>query len=275
MYFKNACLKNFRNYDNLDIEFDKKLNLFLGENAQGKTNLLECIWLFCGGHSFRGAKENELIKFEKDFFKIKMDFYSFSREQKAEIRFLNSKKQVFLNGVEKTSSSFLTEVFSSVVFSPEHLTLIKRGPSLRRKFLDGAICQQKIRYAVALSKYNQIINQRNALLKDIFKHKELKDTLQIWDDSLTSCGAIILKERLEYIKKLKEYAREYHFGISFDKESLDIEYISTADIDENDSLEIIKDKLYKAYQKSRNEDFHTGYTSVGPHRDDMDIKISL
>lgn len=274
MIVKKLEFENFRNLNNSYIEPCDGVNVIYGENAQGKTNLLECIWLFCGGHSFRGAKENELISFEKDFFKIKMDFYSFSREQNAEIRFLNSKKQVFLNGVEKTSSSFLTEVFSSVVFSPEHLTLIKRGPALRRKFLDGAICQQKIRYAVALSKYNQIINQRNALLKDIFKHKELKDTLQIWDDSLCTCGAIILKERLEYIKKLKEYAREYHFGISFDKETLDIEYISTADVVENDSLEVIKDKLEKAYQKSRNEDFHTGYTSVGPHRDDMDIKIN-
>lgn len=274
MKVKRLEFENFRNLNTDEIIPDEGVNVIYGENAQGKTNLLECIWLFCGGHSFRGAKESELIAFEKEFFKIKMEFNSFDRDQSAEIRFLNGKKQIFLNEVEKSSSSYLTEVFSAVVFSPEHLTLIKRGPSLRRKFLDGAICQQKIKYASALSKYNQIINQRNALLKDIYKHKELKDTLQIWDDSLCVCGAVVLKERIDYIKKLKEYAKEYHFGISFDKETLDIEYISNAGVCENDSIETIREKLNKAYQKSRNEDYHTGYTNIGPHRDDMDIKIN-
>ena len=274
MIVKKLRFENFRNLTNNEIIPCEKVNVIYGDNAQGKTNLLEAIWLFCGGHSFRGSKENELIHFEDSFFKLTMDFYSCDRDQSAEIAFSQNKKKIKLNGVDKNSSSYLTEVFSCVVFSPENMTLIKRGPSLRRKFLDGAICQQRIRYAAALSKYNQIINQRNALLKDIFKHKELKDTLPIWDDSLCITGAILLKERMEYIKSLKVYAQKFHNDISQCKEILDIEYISTADVNEEDSIEVITEKLRNAYQKSRNDDYHTGYTNVGPHRDDMDIKIN-
>ncbi len=274
MIVKKIKFENFRNLLNNEIEPCEKVNVIYGDNAQGKTNLLEAIWLFCGGHSFRGSKENELINFSDNFFKLNMDFYSCGRDQTAEISFSQNKKRIKLNKVEKNSSSYLTEVFSCVVFSPENMTLIKRGPSLRRKFLDGAICQQRIRYAAALSKYNQIINQRNALLKDIFKHKELKDTLPIWDDSLCITGAIILKERLEYIKNLKVYAQKFHDDISQSKEVLDIEYISNSDVKEDDSIEVIAEKLRSAYQKSRNEDYHTGYTNIGPHRDDMDIKIN-
>ena len=266
--------ENFRNLQNNEIFPCDKVNVIYGDNAQGKTNLLEAIWLFCGGHSFRGSKENELIKFEDNFFKLSMDFYSCEREQNAEISFHQNKKKIKLNGVEKNSSSYLTEVFSCVVFSPENMTLIKRGPSMRRKFLDGAISQQRIRYAATLAKYNQIINQRNSLLKDIYKHKELKDTLPIWDDSLALCGAIILKERMDYIKELKKYAQKFHDDISSSKEKLDIEYISNAGVTEEDTIEIITEKLRVAYEKSRKDDYHTGYTNIGPHRDDMEIKIN-
>ncbi len=274
MIVKKLKFENFRNLSNSEIFPCEKVNVIYGDNAQGKTNLLEAIWLFCGGHSFRGAKENELIHFEDSFFRLSMEFNSFSRDQNAEISFSQNKKKIKLNGVEKNSSSYLTEVFSCVVFSPENMTLVKRGPSLRRKFLDGAITQQRIRYAAALSKYNQIINQRNALLKDIYKHKELKDTLPIWDDSLSVTGAIILKERLEYIKELKIYAQKFHDDISCNKEKLDIEYISNAGVTEEDSIELITDKLRVAYDKSRKDDYHTGYTNIGPHRDDMDIRIN-
>lgn len=274
MKISRLQFENFRNLSNGEIFPCDKVNVIYGDNAQGKTNLLEAIWLFCGGHSFRGAKENELIKFEDSFFKLNMDFYSCERDQSAEITFSQNKKKIKLNGVEKNSSSYLTEVFSCVVFSPENMTLVKRGPSLRRKFLDGAISQQRIRYAANLAKYNQIINQRNSLLKDIFKHKELRDTLPIWDDSLAVCGAVILKERMDYIKDLKIYAQKFHDDISNNSEILSVGYISNCGADENDTVEQLTEKLRTAYEKSRNEDYHTGYTNIGPHRDDMEIKIN-
>ena len=266
--------ENYRNLQDNTIFPSEKVNVIYGENANGKTNLLEALWLFCGGHSFRGSKENELICFDKNFFRLRMEFFSGEREQTAEILFNKNKKSVKINGVDKNSSSYLTEVFSAVVFSPEHLSLIKNGPNIRRSFLDAAICQHRIRYASLLSKYHQIINQRNALLKDIYKHKELKDTLSIWDDSLTVVGAQIIKERLDYIKQMRVAAQGYHSGISSEKETLDITYLCTAKAEEKDSIEEIRDKLSKAFIASRHEDYHTGYTSVGPHRDDIEIKIN-
>lgn len=266
--------ENYRNLKDNTIYPSDKVNVIYGENANGKTNLLEAIWLFCGGHSFRGAKENELIQFDKGFYRLRMDFFSGEREQTAQIIFDKSKKSIRINEVDKNSSSYLTEVFSAVVFSPEHLSLIKRGPNVRRKFLDAAICQHRIRYASMLSKYNQIINQRNALLKDIYKHKELKETLSIWDDSLAVVGAQILSERFCYLKEMIEPAQKYHRGISNDREELEIGYLSTSKANENDSVDEIREKLSKAFLESRHEDYHTGYTSVGPHRDDIDIKIN-
>jgi len=266
--------ENFRNLKNNKIFPSDRVNVIYGENAQGKTNLLEALWLFCGGHSFRGSKESEMIAFDKSYFRLGLTFESNEREQTADIAFGRDRKQIWINGVERNSSSYLTEVFSAVVFSPEHLTLIKRGPNIRRRFLDAAICQHRIRYASLLSKYQQVMNQRNALLKDIYKHKELKDTLSIWDDSLAAAGAQILRERYDYLMKLKEPARVFHKGISGDREELTIRYISTEKTAEDDSIEILRDKLLKAFKDSRHEDYSTGYTSVGPHRDDLDIQIN-
>lgn len=274
MRVQSLHFENYRNLKENTIYPSEKVNVIYGENANGKSNLLEAIWLFCGGHSFRGSKENELICFDKSFFRLNMEFYAGERDQNAEIVYDKVRKNIKINGVEKNASSYLTEVFSAVVFSPEHLSLIKQGPNVRRRFLDAAICQQKIRYASLLSQYNRIINQRNALLKDIHQNKELKETLSIWDDSLSVVGAQILKERFEYIRQLRDAAQTYHSGISGETEALELGCLCTAKAEESDSVEIIRDKLRNAFLSSRHEDYHTGYTSVGPHRDDIEIKIN-
>ncbi len=274
MKVRELSFENYRNLSDDRMIPSDKVNVIYGENANGKTNLLEAIWLFCGGHSFRGSKESEMIRFDKGFFKLSMRFDSGEREQEAQIIYDKNRKYIKINGVEKSSSSYLTEVFSAVVFSPEHLNLIKRGPNIRRRFLDAAICQHRVRYASMLAKYQQIINQRNARLKDSYRHPELKETLSIWDDSLTIIGAQILKERFDYLKLLKEPALRYHRGISCEKEELEIDYLSTSKADENDSLTEIKNKLQQELTASRQEDFRTGSTSIGPHRDDLEIKIN-
>ena len=266
--------EHYRNLIDNSIEPSATVNVIYGENAQGKTNLLEAIWLFCGGHSFRGAKESELIGFDHSYFRLGMQFTSQEREQNADIAFGQNRKQIWLNGVERSSSSYLTEAFSAVVFSPEHLTLIKRGPNVRRRFLDAAICQHRVRYASMLAKYQQILNQRNALLKDIYKHPELKETLTIWDDSMAVVGAQVLKERFDYLKRMREPARNFHRGISREKEELSIAYISSEKADENDSVGVLTEKMLAAFKSSRHEDYSTGYTSVGPHRDDLEIGIN-
>ena len=274
MIVKSFQFENYRNLNDNSIVPADNVNVIYGENANGKTNLIEAIWLFCGGHSFRGSKDSELINFDKSFFRLKMEFFAQDRDQTAEIVFDKSKKLIKINEVEKNSSSYLTEIFSAVVFSPEHLSLIKQGPNVRRRFLDAAICQHRIRYASLLAQYNRIINQRNALLKDILKNRELKETLSIWDDSLSIVGAQIIYERFGYIRQLRASSKAYHSGISGEKEELDISCICTAKAEENESVEVIRDKLRNAFYSSRHEDYHTGYTSVGPHRDDFDIKIN-
>ena len=275
MIVKALEFSNYRNLSDNKILPSERVNVIYGFNAQGKTNLLEAIWLFSGGHSFRGAKENELIKFGENFAKLYMEFFSGERDQKAELILRNSKKEVTINSVKKSSSAYLSQHFSAVVFSPEHLTLIKNGPVLRRKFMDGSICQQDLRYAVRLSKYNQTLQQRNALLKEISKHKELKDTLEIWDDVLIDSGAEIIKKRLEFLESLKSHAKELHFGISSGKEELDIEYSSSIFKEKGEySADDIRELLRKEFKRVKREDIFSGVTNAGPHRDDLDFYIN-
>lgn len=274
MKVKYLEFENFRNLEKNKVYAHENTNVIFGENAQGKTNLLECIWLFCGGHSFRGSNEKELVKFGEKFFKIKLCFEGQEREQNAEIRYMGGKKEVYINGVKKKSGAELIERFSCVVFSPEHLSLVKAGPGKRRKFIDGALCQQKLKYAMYFSKYNQVLNQRNALLKDINKHPELKSTLEIWDDNLSMLGAYIIQQRIMYAEKLRKNAEYFHNGISKEKEVLNIEYISTIKDIDVENLDNIRDRFLKSLRDNLREDLYNGFTTVGPHRDDINILIN-
>ncbi len=267
-------VENFRNLKSDIIVPCGGVNIIYGKNAQGKTNLIEALWLFCGGHSFRSAKDNEVIKFGSQNAKIEMRFFGQEREQSARIVFLQNKKKVEINGVEKPSASALIEKFNAVVFSPEHLNLIKRGPSERRKFIDGAICREKLKNAVILSKFNRILVQRNSLLKDIYKRPSLEDTLAIWDEPLIKYGSMLIKQRLDYVKMLTEKAEFYHKGISKGKEVLKIRYVSSAEIELDDSLELINQKLRNKFNDNQRDDIRTGVTNAGPHRDDIEILIN-
>lgn len=267
-------VENFRNLKSDIITPCDGVNIIYGKNAQGKTNLIEALWLFCGGHSFRSAKDNEVIRFGCQKTKIEMRFFGQDREQSAEIVFLQNKKQVVINGVEKPSASALIEKFNAVVFSPEHLNLIKRGPSERRKFIDSAICRERLRNAVILSKFNRILVQRNSLLKDIYKRPSLEETLCVWDEPLIKYGSMLIEQRLEYVKMLTERAKIYHRGISKDKEDLKIRYVSSSEIELDDSLTQIEQKLRKKFEDNRRDDIRTGVTNAGPHRDDIEILIN-
>lgn len=276
MTVKEISFKGFRNLKDGSVTVSDNVNVIYGDNAQGKTNLLECIWLFNGVRSFRGAKDNELISFnsENKFAVAGLKFYSQERIQNAQINIFPKKREAILNGVKKRSASQLIGKCTSVVFSPEHLTLVKNGPSERRRFLDGALCRLKPRYAVVFSKYNKIINQRNALLKDIPKNKSLMETLEIWDEKLSQAGAQLIFERLEYIELLKKYSYEYHSGISQDKENLRLEYNCTCNAQYKDSIQQIYEKMLKTLKDAVKEDLYTGCTNYGAHRDDIEIYIN-
>ena len=250
------------------------VNVIYGDNAQGKTNLIEALWLFCGGHSFRTSRDSEVIRWDKDFARLELHFFGQNRAQTARLTFKGNKKKTEINGVEKASASALIEKFCAVVFSPEHLNLIKRGPGERRRFIDSAICREKLQNAVILSKYNRMLNQRNALLKDILRRPHLEDTLDIWDEQLVRYGALLMRKRLDYMQLLAQKAAVYHSGISGGRETLDIRYITTADGLPEDSLEVIRDKLAAKCAQNRKNDIHLGVTLAGPHRDDIEIRIN-
>ena len=166
MKINSVTLNDFRNISDMILLPHDEVNVIFGQNAQGKTNILEAIWLFTGCKSFRGSKDSEFIKFNSEFSKISLDFTDKVRNKKAEI-IISDKKKAFLNGVEKKGTTELIGEFYSVIFSPSHLALIKDGPNVRRKFLDTAICQLKPKYAKTLSSFRKVIAERNSLLKDV------------------------------------------------------------------------------------------------------------
>lgn len=274
MYVKALYFKNFRNLSDGFIEPCENVNIIYGDNAQGKTNLLEALWLFCGGHSFKGSRESEFVKFGEKQARIRVEFFSQNREQNSELVFGSNRKEVYINGVQKKSAASLIERYNAVIFSPEDLTLVKRGPSARRRFIDSAICREKLGNALIISRYNQTLNQRNALLKDIYRHPELKNTLSIWDDTLCYLGSQIIVRRLEYIKKLKESAEKYHLGISGGREELSIGYLSTTKASYGENEREIFKSFSDNLRESQKEDIKSGFTTVGPHRDDFDIIIN-
>lgn len=267
-------LKNYRNFDNELFKPSDGINIIYGDNAQGKTNLIESIWLFTGGRSFRGSKDADLVKFNNDFAELKMDFFSEERNQEALIRIINKKRKISINKIEKNSPSSLIGTFCAVVFSPNHLSLVKDGPSDRRKFINTALCQLKPNYCAALLRYNHVLTQRNSLLKDIKYHKELLETLDVWEENLSNYGAIIIKERVKYIQLLQNKAKTFYRGISDDKESFSVLYkpnVIKYDIIEDDEIAV---SFLDELKRHRKDDLMLGYTSIGPHRDDLSFNIN-
>lgn len=266
--------EGFRNLRDGVIEPCDGVNVIFGKNAQGKTNLLEGIWLFSGNRSFRSSRDGDFIQFDRPFAKLKIDFFSEGRDQNAEILFQKGKKEVKINGIKQTSAYSLTGKLCAVVFSPENLLLVKSGPAERRRFLDNAICQIKPSYNEALSSYNKTLAQRNALLKDIPFHSQLLDTLDIWDLRLSAIGASIIKMRLQYVERLNISAKKYHFGISDKTEELSLSYNCGFSYDDAAETEKIRDALFVNLTKARADDIKDGCTSCGPHRHDLDIFIN-
>ena len=253
MQVNSIKLNNFRNISSIELEACDGVNVIYGENAQGKTNILEAMWLFTGCKSFRGAKDAELIKFEEEFAKISLDFSDNVREKNSQIIIGNKKKSVLHNGVSLNSSAELIGSFYSVIFSPSHLSLIKDGPSQRRKFIDTALCQLKPSYAQKLALYKKALLQRNALLKDINLNAELYDMLDMWDDQLAKYSATVIFERLKYIDILSEYSKQIYSGISENKEEFSVTY--SRETDSNITIEDLYIKKEKELVNVFKENF--------------------
>lgn len=270
MKINNIQLENYRNIQSLRLDFDS-VNIIWGENAQGKTNLIEAIYLFTGAKSFRGVKDSQLIQFGKDFSRLKIEFENSSRQQNAEI-IIKNKRQAKLNGIAKKSPSQLGDELKAVVFSPVHLSMIKDGPAERRKFIDNALCQLKSGYRNLLKDYNKALKQRNALLKDIAFNSSLEAMLYVWDKNVAKTGAKIIYQRLKYIDSLTPFVKDIFSGISSGREEIELKYCP-GDKFTADTQKIEKYLLF-ALEQNRTQDIFNKTTSVGPHRDDIEILIN-
>ncbi|MFI3142050.1 MAG: DNA replication/repair protein RecF [Clostridia bacterium] len=273
MYVKSLECANYRNIEHEILQPCQGVNLIYGENAQGKTNLIESIWLFTGCRSFRSTKDSELIKFGEKKAILNMDFYASERDQTAKIE-IAEKRTFELNNIKKTSASRIMGEFISVVFSPVHLNLIKGSPSERRKFIDIAISQLKPKYAVTISQYNKAIAQRNTVLKEINKKASLYDTLDIWEERIAFFASEIIKQRISYIKKLEQFCQEIYIGLSSGKEIIEVTYSQKNQYENQENKQEIYEKIKIDLKNSRKVDLIYGSTSVGPHRDDLEIKIN-
>ena len=264
-------LTSFRNIPSAVVEPCDGVNIIYGDNAQGKTNLLESIWLFTGCRSFRGAKDAECVNFNAAKAALLLDYYGEGREQNLLLS-IEKTRRFTRNGILLTSPAKVMGSFLAVVFSPVHLSLVKEGPYERRRFLDVAISQLKPKYALALGGYNKALAQRNILLKDLAYHSELYDTLDVWEEQLAFYAAELITQRIGYINRLREFATDIYAGISNKKETLELSYREACATGGNTKEEIrtgVRDLLRAA----RKNDLITGSTSVGPHRDDLEIQI--
>ena len=272
MHLNNLKIINFRNYEDLYLNFNKKINLFIGKNGQGKTNIIEAIYLLSIGKSFRTNKDKEMIKFNKDSGYVGGSFVKYDNNNLIEISLSkNNKKGVKINKINIEKMSQLLGNLNLVIFSPEDLKLVKEGPKERRNFIDREISQIVPRYYNCITNYNKILFQRNKLLKEVVIDDNLLD---VYDESMVNYGSYIYIYRRDFIEKIKNISRETHYKLTDKLEELNIIYKNQLNIDFEDNLETIKDKFLESLKKNRKNDKITRTTKIGPHKDDLEIYIN-
>lgn len=260
MILKSVALSHFRNYSDLYMEFDRGTNILYGDNAQGKTNILESVYVSGTTKSHKGSKDRELIQFGEEEAHIQTIVEKKEKDFQIDMHIKkNRSKGIAINKIPIKKAAELFGILNIVFFSPEDLNIIKNGPSERRRFLDFELCQLDRIYLFYLTNYNKILNQRNKLLKDINFKPELKDTLSVWDMQLIDYGKKIIASRKNFVKQLNEISYEIHKKISGEREELFLNY----------EPDVLEERFEEELIKSRERDLKFGMTSVGPHRDDM------
>lgn len=266
MYVKNMVLVNYRNYENLAIELDKNVNVFTGDNAQGKTNVLESIYYGAFAKSHRTSKDKELINWKKDKAYISLLIGRVRLDKKIDINILrDGKKAIKVNNIKVNKIGELFGTFNVVMFSPEDLKVIKEAPSLRRRVLDMELSQINSKYYFNLVQYNKILNERNTLLKSRSLNKDIMD---VYDAQLIEYADYIVSKRLEYIDKINFYGIKIHREITSDKEKIQFKYNCTVSLDD------FKNNYLKKLKENITRDREKGLTSIGPHRDDFNVFIN-
>lgn len=264
MIIKSLELENFRNYDSLSMSFDRGTNILYGDNAQGKTNILEAIFLSATTKSHKGSKDRDIVHFDKEEAHIRTYVEKDGLEHRVDMHLRKSKsKGIAINGQKIKKAADLLGLLNVVFFSPEDLSIIKNGPAERRHFVDMELCQLDSFYLYNLNNYNKIVNQRNKLLKDLYFNPSLKDTLTIWDSQLVSYGSKIMERRMAFVKQLNEIIFSIHKKLSGGKEELEIIY----------EPNINPENYEQALSGSQEKDIKLKMTSIGPHRDDFSFLV--
>lgn len=271
MIVRQLKAADVRNLSFVDWVPGDRVNVIYGQNAQGKTNLLESLWLFTGGKSFRGAKDSELVRIGALRSRLQCTFFAEGREQTAEIH-IEKRRKAILNGVALPSPTRLTGLFGAVVFSPDHLMMIKGSPEQRRRFIDAALCQVQPSYIQTYSEYLHILQQRNALLKEWYRFPD-DDQLEAWNARLTEAAADIVIARRDYCRTLREQATEVYTGLSGGREQFTLAYEQDKPYEQMSRPEIAE-YWRQALVDSRKADIGAGFSTVGPHREDLSVGIS-
>ena len=269
MQINKLFLQNFRNYEQETFEFSEGLNVLFGKNAQGKTNCAEAVFYLCTGASLRIRHDKQLIKMGAESAQIRAEAENRYGKVSIEADISETKREIRVNGSKIAKNADLMGHVNSVFFSPGELRLIQDGPDERRRFMNISISQTSPAYYTALLRYNKILDQRNALLKNP-DYSLVLDTLPVWDEQLCKYAAVIIKKRVEFLEKLAPYAQEMHAFLTDGAEILDVKSDKAYHGDEKEIAQILKERLARNYDK----DLRLGFTTVGPHRDDLNVSIS-
>ena len=264
MWIKNIKKKNFRNYEQEEIKLEKNINIFYGKNAQGKTNIIEAIFLCSLGKSFRAKKDNEMIKLNEQNAIVEIEYEKSDRDGKIKIE-IGNKKNIYLNGIKIKKLSELLGNLNIVIFTPDDIGILKGGPQNRRRFLDIMISQLRPNYMHVLNLYLKTIEQRNNYLRQIKEEHKDENLLEIWDEKLAEYAIKIYEYRKEFIEKLIKKINIIHQNITNGEEEIELEYITECD-DKEKYLELLKQR--------RKLDIIKGFTTKGIHRDDFMIYIN-
>ncbi len=265
MKLSSIELKNYRNYREIHIDFDKNVTIFYGDNAQGKTNILEAVYVCATTKSHRSAKDRDLILFGEDEAHIKMMLAEGDTKTRVDMHIKkNRSKGIAVDGLMLRKASDLFGYLNVVFFSPEDLNIIKNGPSERRKFVDCELCQLDKIYLYNIVNYNKVLSQRSRILKDIGFRSDYGQLLEIYDNQLSVYGDVVIRSRREFIKELNKIILEIHGRLSGGKEKLEIIY--EPDVEEGNIFNILT--------KNRERDIKQKLTNAGPHRDDINFIIN-
>ena len=264
MWIKKIKINNFRNYNYQEINLEKNINIFYGENAQGKTNIIEAIFLSSMGKSFRAKKDKEMIMLGEEKSNIEIEYEKTDRDGKIKIE-LGNKKIVYINGIKIKKLSELLGKINVVIFTPDDINILKGGPQNRRRFLDIMISQLRPNYMYNLNLYLKTLEQRNNYLRQIKEENKNENMLDIWDEELSNYAINIYNYRNEFIEKIKNKIKNIHAEITNNKEEIEIEYLSEC---------ISKEKYLDLLKQRRKLDIIKGYTTKGIHRDDFNIYIN-